>query len=121
MVKAEPYQPNYKGAAYLLQLTQKNKPAVIAKDSIQLTATLKGLVKTSAEINTLGYVWMAAGETGKAMLAFQLNAMLFPADANVYNSLGEINSRLNNKEAARKYYMRATEINPANKHALKKE
>ncbi|HTE10303.1 MAG TPA: hypothetical protein VK645_05020 [Chitinophagaceae bacterium] len=119
IVKAEPYQPHYKGAAYLLRLTEENDVAVITKDSVNHAEKLKDLVQHSAELNSLGYVWMSAGETGKAMLAFQLNALLFPKDANVYDSLGKINMKLNNKEAAKKYYTKLIELQPANANALK--
>ena len=60
---------------------------------------------------------MAAGETDKAMLAFQLNAMLFPKEASVYDSLGEINLKLNNKEAAKKYYNKVIGLQPGNENA----
>ncbi|MEO5592110.1 MAG: hypothetical protein ABIR15_20365 [Chitinophagaceae bacterium] len=119
ILQAAPYQPNYKGAAYLLQLTKANNSNVVIKDSINLAYILKTLVKNSAEINSLGYVWMAAGETGKAMLAFQLNAMLFPKEASVYDSLGEINLKLNNKEAAKKYYNKVIGLQPGNENAEK--
>ena len=119
ILKAEPYQPNYKGAAYLLQLTKANNANVIIQDSSNLADILKTMVKNSAEINSLGYVWMAAGETDKTMLAFQLNAMLFPKEANVYDSLGEINLKLNNKEAAKKYYSKVIELQPGNENAKK--
>lgn len=113
------YEPNYKGASYLFKLTKEKELNEIVKDSIQVTEKLKTLVKNSADLNTLGYVWMKAGETGKALLAFQLNAMVFPNDANVYDSLGEINKKLNNKEAARKYYQKAIALQPENAHPKK--
>ncbi len=120
IAKDNNYQPNYKGATYLSTLAGKNKTATLVKDSVNLQTRLKTLVTSSAELNSLGYVWMAAGETGKAMMAFQLNASLYPGDANVYDSLGEINLQLHNKDAARKYYQRVLDIQPANENAKKK-
>jgi tetratricopeptide (TPR) repeat protein len=111
--KGDAYQPNYPGAVYLVKLTAENNADVIMKDSSSLAEKLKGMVKHSGELNSLGYTWMAAGETGKAMMAFKLNATLFPNEANVYNSLAEINMKLNNKEIARKYYQHALELQPA--------
>jgi len=119
IVKGELYQPVYKGAAYLIKLTKENNTAAMMKDSIHLSQKLKSMVQHSAELNTLGYVWMAAAELDKALLAFQLNAALFPEEANVYDSLGEINIKLDQKEKAKKYYRRVLELQPANANAAK--
>jgi tetratricopeptide (TPR) repeat protein len=119
IAKAEPYEPNYKGAAYLLRLSEKQGTTVIMSDKINLAEKLKSLVQHNAELNSLGYVWMSAGEMDKAMMAFELNALLYPADANVYDSLGEINMKLNKKEEAKKYYRKVLELQPANANAVK--
>jgi len=119
IVTATAYQPNYRGAVYLQQRVTAEKTDLLIKDSSNLAAHLKALLQHSAELNTLGYVWMAAGETDKALLAFQLNAQVFPNDANVYDSLGEINLKLNNKAAARKYYLKVLDLQPENAHAKK--
>jgi tetratricopeptide (TPR) repeat protein len=119
IAKGNSYRPNYNGAVYLVQLTNENAVTDLMKDSAGLTEKLKGLTKNSTELNSLGYVWMAAGEKDKAMMAFQLNAALYPNDANVYDSLGEINMKMNNKDTARKYYQRVLEMQPANENAKK--
>jgi tetratricopeptide (TPR) repeat protein len=115
IIQAATYQPNYKGAAYLLKLAEENS----FTDTINLTMKLKSIVEHSAELNSLGYVWMAAGETGKALMTFQLNAALYPNDANVYDSLGEISMKLNKREDAKKYYRKVLELQPANGNAVK--
>jgi len=119
MVTSSGYQPSYKAAAFLITLTTAGKTDVLAKDSSALTAQLKGLVRNSAELNSLGYVWMAAGEMEKALLAFELNAQLYPNVANVYDSLGDISMRMNNKAAARKYYSKVMVLQPGNANAVK--
>ena len=119
IAKGVPYQPNYKGAAYLLKRTKESNMDAVIKDSTNLIENLRSLVKNSADLNTLGYVWMHAGETDKALMAFQLNVQLFPANANVYDSLGEINMKLNNKEVAKKCYLRALQLNPGSVNAAK--
>ena len=119
ITKENTYQPNYKGATYLSKLAGKNKITALVKDSSRLQVKLKSMVASSAELNSLGYVWMAAGETDKAMMAFQLNASLYPNDANVYDSLGEINWKLNNKEVAKKYYRLVLDMQPSNENAKK--
>ena len=119
IAKGAPYQPNYKGATYLLKRTKEDNVDALIRDSANLIENLRGLVKNSADLNTLGYVWMHAGETDKALMAFQLNVQLFPANANVYDSLGEINMKLNNKEVAKKCYQKALQLNPGSTNAAK--
>ena len=119
IVNGSAYQPNYRAAAYLLKRAQENNMDVLLKDTTGLVENLRSLVKNSAELNSLGYVWMSAGEMDKAMAVFQLNAQLFPSVANVYDSLGEINMKLHNKEAAKKYYLKALQMNPGSVNAAK--
>ena len=119
IVQSAPYQPNYRAAAYLSQLLKEKNIRDLAADSTALATTLKPLVRNSAELNSLGYVWMAAGEMDRALLAFELNALLFPDNANVYDSLGEIHLKLNNRAAAKSYYTKVLELQPGNTNAVK--
>ena len=119
IVNGSGYQPNYRAATYLLKHAQENNMDVLLKDTASLVENLRGLVKNSAELNSLGYVWMSAGEMDKAMMAFQMNAQLFPAVSNVYDSLGEINMKLHNREAAKKYYLKVLQMNPGSVNAAK--
>jgi tetratricopeptide (TPR) repeat protein len=119
IMKEGSYQPNYKAADYLFQLFKEKNVAAMAGDTVQLTEKLKHMVQNSAELNSLGYVWMAANENDKALMALQLNAALYPNDANVYDSLAEINMKLNKKEDAKKYYRKVLELQPANENAVK--
>jgi tetratricopeptide (TPR) repeat protein len=113
------YQANYKAARYLANLYHATAQPELINDTIRLMQQLKPITPDRYELNSLGYVWMAAGELDKALLAFQLNAMLFPADANVYDSLGEINTKMGKKDQARKYYRQLLAMQPANEHAAK--
>jgi tetratricopeptide (TPR) repeat protein len=113
------YQPRYRAAAHLMALTKKTGSQQLAANSTALTDTLKAMVAGSAELNSLGYVWMATGELDKALLAFELNARIFPGLANVYDSLGEISMKLNKKDAARNYYNKVLQLQPGNANATK--
>ncbi len=119
IVQGATYQPNYRAAAYLFQLLKEKNIHDAAADSSALAATVKPMVRNSAELNSLGYVWMAAGEMEKALLAFELNANLFPGDANVYDSLGEIYLKLNRKAAAKSCYTKVLALQPGNTNAVK--
>jgi cytochrome c-type biogenesis protein CcmH/NrfG len=58
-----------------------------------------------------------AGEMEQALLAFELNAILYPNDPNVYDSLGEINLKMNKTADAKKHYQHVLELQPANENA----
>ncbi|MFT3935371.1 MAG: hypothetical protein QM726_17225 [Chitinophagaceae bacterium] len=117
ILQQQNYQPNYKGAAFLQQLTARGVPPL--SDTTELANKIKTLVQNAAELNSLGYVWMAAKETDKSLLAFHLNACLYPTVANVYDSLGEIYLKLHKKEVAILYYRKVIDIDPKNANALK--
>jgi tetratricopeptide (TPR) repeat protein len=117
--QGSPYQPNYRAAAYLLQVLKNKNTREVMADSTALAAALRPLVRSSAELNSLGYVCMAASDMDKALLTFELNALLFPADVNVYDSLGEINLKMNNKAAAKSYYTKVLALQPGNANAVK--
>jgi len=113
------YRPHYGGAFYLAGLTMRTSVAEITKDSAAITGKLKTMIANSNELNSLGHVWLIAGERDKALLAFQLNAALFPGDANVYNSLGDIYMKTGRKEHAKKYYQHVLTLQPSNENAAK--
>ncbi|MEO6315321.1 MAG: hypothetical protein ABIU63_18520 [Chitinophagaceae bacterium] len=119
ILTGQQYEPSYEAATYLLNLTASKQLAVIKQDSGAIISILKNLSRNSAELNSLGYVWMAAGNMDKAWLAFDFNAALYPKNANVYDSLGEMYIRRNNKAAARVNYNKVLLLDPGNAHAAK--
>ncbi len=55
-----------------------------------------------------------------ALAVFQKNAELFPDWAGAYESLGDANAKLGNKEEAIKDYKKAIEMNPRDRSEFKK-
>ena len=62
---------------------------------------------------------MAAGEMQKAKIVFFLNTILYPADANVYDSFGEFYLKTGNRLLARVNYKKVLAIEPGNENARK--
>ena len=113
IARGDDYTPAFPGAACLVHLLQERTAVELMADKDNVLTLLKTAVKSSAELNSLGYVWMGtAGEEEKAVLALQLNAALYPEMANVYDSLGDFYRRMQRKEDARKYYRKALERDP---------
>ena len=113
------YVPQYALANEIFKLLNNNTVNSLMSDKNNIAIRLKNQSKNSAELNSLGYVWMAAGEMNEALFAFELNALLYPNDPNVYDSLGEINLKMNKTSEARKYYQQVLALQPSNENAIK--
>jgi tetratricopeptide (TPR) repeat protein len=113
------YSPNYKAVSFLIDFFQKNNPENSKSDYSDLENTLKPLASASAELNTYGYVLMAAGEMQKAGIVFKLNTQLYPDKSNVFDSLGEYYFKMGNKSLAKKNYQKVLQMEPGNENAKK--
>lgn len=111
------YEPLYSSANEIFGLLKTKSAISLLTDKNNIANDLKRKSKNSSELNSLGYVWMAAGEMDQALLVFELNAILYPNDPNVFDSLGEINMKMNKTAEARKYYGHVLELQPANENA----
>ena len=72
------------------------------------------------EMNTLGYTLLGGGQTTAAVAVFQMNVELFPASANVYDSLGEALAAAGDRAGAIRNYQKVLAIDPTNANALAK-
>jgi dienelactone hydrolase len=70
------------------------------------------------ELNQLGYVLLARGETQKAIEIFKLNVAVYPQAFNAYDSLGEAYLAAEERDLAIKNYRRSLELNPQNTNAI---
>jgi Tfp pilus assembly protein PilF len=68
-------------------------------------------------VNAWGYSLVEQGRLADALAVFQLNVRLYPASANTYDSLSEIDIILNNKHLPTQHYTRALQLNPQNRAA----
>lgn len=71
------------------------------------------------QLNGLGYELIKRKMLNEAIEIFKLNAEVFPASPNVYDSLGEAYMHAGNKELAIKNYEKALQLNPHNEGAVK--
>ena len=71
-----------------------------------------------SEINGLGYYLLnELGQTDNAILIFQVNTQLFPASANVYDSLAEAYMRKGDNKNAVAFYQKSLQLDPGNNNA----
>ncbi|WP_244239475.1 tetratricopeptide repeat protein [Corallococcus carmarthensis] len=78
---------------------------------------MKGL--EPGQLNQLGYRLLADAKGADAVRVFDANARLFPADANAYDSLGEAQLQLGQKEAAIASYRKSLALDAGNANAVK--
>ncbi|MEP6950377.1 MAG: alpha/beta hydrolase, partial [Ginsengibacter sp.] len=69
------------------------------------------------DVNSWGYKLIKQKKIIDALEIFKLNAYLYPASANTFDSLGEIYAELGITELAIKNYEQSFKLNPQNTNA----
>ena len=115
----EKYTPHFQAVSLLIELFREKSIQDIESNLTALTDEVKPLTKNTSELNTYGYVLMAAGEKEKAKVAFKLNTLLYPGNANAFDSMGEYYFKTGNKMLAEENYRKSLQLQPANDHAAK--
>ncbi len=107
-----PSEPNYRAASYLIeQIDDLGVEAIWADVQPHVRKSWK-LVGKSSELNTLGYVYLRAGQVEEALFIFKLNTVFFPFNPNTWDSYAEGLEEMGEEEAALEAYKRALELNP---------
>jgi len=107
-----PSEPRYRAATYLLDILTEISPEEVYKDVNKYAQEAYRLTSKRKELNTLGYVFLRAGETDKALLTFHFNSYFFPNDPIVHDSYGEALSIAGKNDEAIQSYEKALELNP---------
>jgi len=74
------YTPHYPGADQLMHVFREEKMETIEKELPELAARIKPLVHTPNELKGYARVMKTAGETRKASIILQVNALIFPGE-----------------------------------------
>jgi thiol-disulfide isomerase/thioredoxin len=119
ILSGEDYIPKYRGVIFMENLFRIVPPDSVVLKQVQVANLIKPILKNSGELNTYGYVLMAAKQPAKALAVFKLNTVLYPSVANVFDSLGEFYLHTGNKKLARENYLRVLELDSKNENAKK--
>jgi CubicO group peptidase (beta-lactamase class C family) len=95
-----------------LFLALKNKSydnAIEVAVDLQKTKNIKFGIN---DINNWGYILVGQNKKAEALEIFRLNTVLYPKNANAWDSLAETYGALGNMEQAVKYYRKALKVNP---------
>ena len=119
ILNGDHYKPHYKGVVYMDSLFKNKETNEIETKLSETAEVIKPILKNAAELNTYGYVLMAAKAMDKAHVVFKLNVLLYPKNANLYDSLGEYYFNAGDKEAAKANYRKVLELDAKNENAKK--
>ncbi len=75
-------------------------------------------LRSSSDLNMLGYEFLGEGEVAAAIAVFELNTQRFPDDANTWDSLGESYLSNGDREKGIAAYRKALEIDPTFDNAI---
>ncbi|MEM9847470.1 MAG: thioredoxin family protein [Bacteroidota bacterium] len=113
-----PTAPNYKGVMMLNEILNSDTVNLSQEHLLSMARQIYREVKNDKELNTYGYVLKARQELDKAIAVFEINRMIHPKVANVYDSLAEAYLEKGNEAAALFYYKKLVSIEPDNENAL---
>lgn len=120
ILQQQPYQPNYKAIEYWNKQVA-GRDAEMNDASLQaLVVAIKPLSRHYGELNSYGYVLMAAGRPTESLNVFKLNTMIYPAVANVFDSLAEAYEKRGDIKNAIANYEKVLTLAPGNDRAIKK-
>lgn len=113
-----PSQPNYKAATYIQNLLQEMTSQQVYEEANTHFRNTYKLVGKSAELNTLGYVYLRSGRFSEALLVFQFNTFMFRHDPNVYDSYAEALMISGDTTNAIVNYEKVLELDSENENAI---
>jgi CubicO group peptidase (beta-lactamase class C family) len=102
----------------LMPFILEGKFDIAEKMYLQNLSGVQGIEKIKpSEINSYGYIFLEHGRTEEAIKIFQFAILLFPDNANAYDSLGEGLFKNGEIEESISMYKKSLELNPDNQGA----
>lgn len=114
----ENYTPNYNAVNYWINKTGKNNRPIGQSTIEKYAAAIKPQCKSSGLFNSYGYLLMGQKNIAGAINVFKLNTLIYPDDANTYDSLGEAYMTAGNKQEAIANYNKVLQLKPGNANAI---
>jgi CubicO group peptidase (beta-lactamase class C family) len=108
----EPISPSLPANQNVYKHYKKHGIKYIEENFLVLTKNFHSEDPKGMILNGIGYDFLRDDNIEEALKFFQLNVKLFPEDANLWDSLGEVHFKLGNNEKALEYYEKALAIDP---------
>lgn len=119
VVNGNEYPKPKKPVLFVLYDALQEKGAKYLSENLNSVLQEKGFSKLESDeyLNSLGYILMQKGNLDEAIEVFTINTKLFPAIANVWDSLGESYMNKGDKDNAVKNYRKVLELDAQNANA----
>lgn len=114
------FYSNYNASTNALKLIDAGQFEYFTEHTKEFLDEWKASIKSSSELNSVGYVLLAQQKYNEAIFIFKLNTELFHNVANTFDSLAEAYEKKGDKEMALNYYNKVLEMNPKSESAIKK-
>ena len=88
---------------------EKKEALTLFKKALEINA--KGSA-AAQNLYDIAQTWITAGQTEEGLKALIIAVELYPRESNIYESIGELYLKKNEKQEAIKFYKKALEINP---------
>jgi hypothetical protein len=111
------YTPRYPAAHYLVTLFSTSSLASIESDLAKPAAQLKPLVQRPGELTSFANLLMSTKDVDRAVVVYQINTMLFPAEVDPLNSLASAYVKKGDTAAAKSCCEKVLQIQPGNPQA----
>ena len=110
-------QANYLAIDYWTKKISTRMNHMTDMELQSLVSILKPICKNSGELNAYGYVLLAANKKEESLNVFRLNTMIYPDNANVFDSLGEAWETIGNTSDAIIAYQKVLSLKPDDANA----
>lgn len=104
ILEGAPYWPRYEAACWLLHFYETSNWKKKTTSAEAIARQLKSRVVYNNELNSLGTIQMATGETDKAIFTFRINKLIYPSDSLVVAKLAGAYRRLGDTASANALY-----------------
>lgn len=112
-----PSRANYAAANYLIKNFDNVGVEAMRKDKQTHMNEVWPIRSNNRELNSLGYVLLAADRLDEALFVFEFNSKMYKNEPNVFDSLGEALAIKGDIDGALVNYKKVLELSPKDKHA----
>jgi tetratricopeptide (TPR) repeat protein len=113
-----PYTPKYK-AIEIFNKIKKLDNIIPVEEQQFLAIKYKSITKHWGELNTYAYLLAGQKRYEAAINVLSINMLMYPNNAGLYDSLGEIYLMQGNKILAKENYLKVLDLKPNDENALK--
>lgn len=114
-----PSRPQYRAVTAIQKVIKEQGISYLKEQQKELATKTYYTARNSNELNNFGYLLLKQEQKAAAVAIFEINALAFPKDANVFDSLAEGYIEIGKNDLAIQNYTKVLELSPDNENAIK--